>query len=88
MCTFHMVEALHADPTFSLRKLTLSFVPIDNFTGLLDRKLSRDSHWRYLSVKCERFLYILKVVPGWSSGGDRTVMHRVHLALIAQTETK
>jgi hypothetical protein len=67
----------------SLRNRVLPFVSTRKFLGLiLDSKLSWEPHTRYLRVKCERSLNILGVLSGRSSGADRTVMLRLHRALI------
>jgi hypothetical protein len=54
---------LHPDPCLSRRNRNLVLVPRLRFVGLiLDSKLSWDPHMRYLRLKCERLLNILKVL--------------------------
>jgi hypothetical protein len=80
---FTRLRGLHPDPCLCLRNRVLPFVRTLKFLGLiLDSKLSWEPHMRYLRVKCERSLNILKVLYGRSRGGDRTVMLGLYPELI------
>jgi hypothetical protein len=64
---FIRLSCLHPQLSLFLRDSALSFVPTVKFLGLiLDSKLSWEPHLRWLRVKCEWPLNVLKVLSGKS----------------------
>jgi hypothetical protein len=80
---FTCVRGLHAHTSLHVSNITLPFVMMVKFLGLIvDTKLSWEPHLRYLLVKCEQSLNVLEVLFGRSWGGDQMAILQLYHTLI------
>jgi hypothetical protein len=80
---FTHLRGLRPHPSLLLSNCALPFVITVKFLGLmLDSKLSWEPHLRWLCVRREWSLNVLKVLSGGSWDGDRKVMLRLYRSLV------
>ncbi|GBN04963.1 putative RNA-directed DNA polymerase from transposon X-element [Araneus ventricosus] len=76
-------RGIHLDPVIHINNVAIPVVnDIRFFRDIFDRKLAILPHILHLRKKCERSLYILKVLSRTSWGADRTSLLRIYQAVI------
>jgi len=70
---------LHLDPQLTLNGNTLPVVESTKFLGVIfDKKLNFLAHIKYLKLKCQKALNLLRVVSSMDLGADRRVLLRLY----------
>ena len=74
---------LHLDPQLTLNGNPLPVVESTKFLGVIfDKKLNFLAHIKYLKLKCQKALNLLRVVSSMDWGADRRVLLRLYRCLI------
>ena len=74
---------MHLDPQLTLTGYPIPVVESTKFLGVIfDKKLNFLAHIKYLKLKCQKALNLLRVVSSMDWGADRRVLLRLYRCLI------
>lgn len=74
---------LHLDPSLKLDNTEIPIVEEHKFLGIIfDKKLNYIPHIKYLKVKCNKTIQLMRVIANINWGADRQVLIKLYRALI------
>lgn len=82
---FCQQQKLHLDPSLKLDNTEIPIAEEHKFLGIIfDKKLTYIPHIKYLKVKCNKTIQLMRVIANINWGADRQVLIKLYRALIKQ----